>query len=410
MTETSQSLTYLKGKNVLIGVTGSIAAYKSAELVRQLKKAQVNVRVAMTENAKRFITPLTLQALSGFPVHDDLFDLEAEAAMGHIELARWADIILVAPASADFMVRLKDGHADDLLSTICLAAKAPVAIAPAMNQVMWHQEATQATVKALTERGFLIIGPALGSQACGEYGPGRMVEADEIVHEVDRFFRSGLLSGVTVLITAGPTHEAFDPIRYITNKSSGKMGYALAEAAKAAGANVILISGPVSLSAPERITIEHVISAREMHDCVMKHLKESDIFIGVAAVSDYRPEKVAPQKLHKGEDTLTLHLVKNPDIISEVAKSDHRPYVVGFAAETENVLAQGKKKLKMKQLDMIIINDVSSDKGMHADSNEVMVCYREHESFFPLESKTKLSKALIELIANDYHQIRQKND
>lgn len=407
MNQISQLHSSLKNKNILVGITGSIAAYKSADLVRKLREVGATVRVAMTENAKRFITPLTMQAVSGFPVHDDLFDLQAEAAMGHIELARWADLILIAPASADFLVRLLRGQANDLLSTICLAAKSQIVLAPAMNQVMWKNTITQENCRQLKEKGIEILGPGSGSQACGDVGPGRMLEPVEIVNEIKHFFENNLLAGLRVLLTAGPTHEQIDPVRFITNHSSGKMGYALALAAQEAGADVTLISGPVSIEKPNKVQVEFVGSAQEMHAAVMKQIQAYDIFIGVAAVSDYRCEEIASQKIHKKDETLTLKLVRNPDIITEVARVEKKPFIVGFAAETDQVIEQGKKKKAQKKLDMIIINDVSERKGMGQEENEVTVIYGNQEVFFPLATKTKLARALIELIAQVYQSKRK---
>lgn len=393
---------YLANKRILLGVTGSIAAYKSADLVRRLREAGAIVRVAMSENAKRFITPLTMQAVSGFPVHEELFDVHAEAAMGHIELARWADVVLVAPATADFMVRLANGNADDLLTTLCLATQAPIAIAPAMNQGMWKNTLTQENLQALKQKNVHIFGPAEGSQACGDVGMGRMLEPIHIVEKLSALFATGALAGVTVLVTAGPTHEAIDPVRFISNGSSGKMGYALAEAAREAGAYVTIISGPVSIPTPAHIECIPVVSAVEMHDAVMRKIADCDIFLAVAAVSDYRSEKIAEQKIHKDAAEVQLKLERNPDIVASVGQLANKPFIVGFAAETEDVIAQARAKRKRKNMDMIIANDVSS--GMGGDDNAVTVVSAADEVAIPSTSKRKLARQLIALIANEFNK------
>jgi len=390
---------FLANKQIVLGVTGSIAAYKSADLVRRLREAGADVRVVMTENAKRFITPLTMQAVSGYPIHEELFDLQAEAAMGHIELARWADLILIAPASADVMARLAHGHADDLLTTICLATDAPIAIAPAMNQRMWRATLTQQNQQALSEKNIHIFGPAEGQQACGDVGPGRMLEPEDILERVSALFSTKMLAGVRLVITAGPTHEAIDPIRFMTNGSSGKMGYALAEAAREAGAEVTLISGPVSLPTPANLNRISVLSAQEMYAEVMRKMPECDIFLGVAAVADYHCQTIAKQKIAKTEKNLTLRFERNPDIISSVAQLSPKPFVVGFAAETEDVLARAHEKRKRKQMDMIIANQVGVKMGMGCDDNAVTVITDGAETALPLMSKRKLATQLITMIA-----------
>lgn len=390
---------FLANKNILLGVTGSIAAYKSADLVRRLRDAGAVVRVAMTENAKRFITPLTMQAVSGHPVHDDLFDLTAEAAMGHIELARWADLILVAPATADFMARVSEGHADDLLTAVCLASRARVAIAPAMNQGMWHHTLTQHNLQVLQQKNIIVLGPASGGQACGDVGMGRMLEPTDIVEQASALFATGVLAGRKVVVTAGPTHEAIDPVRYIANYSSGKMGFALAQAAHEAGAQVTLITGPVQLPLPMHMLTIAVTSAAEMHAAVMQHIAESDIFMAVAAVADYRPHVVSSQKLHKTDERMTLQLERNIDIVSAVSQLPNKPFVVGFAAETENVIEQARAKRIRKNMDMIIANKVGDGCGMGTDDNAVTVITDESEVVLPLMSKQKLARELIELIA-----------
>lgn len=334
----------LTNKRILLGVSGSIAAYKAAELVRRLKDAGADVRVVLTSGGAEFVTPLTFQALSGNTVHTDLLDAEAEAAMGHIELARWADAVVVAPASANFISRLAQGRADDLLSAVCLATESTVAVVPAMNQQMWANEATQQNLKQLVERGIHQFGPAEGDQACGETGPGRMLEVEEVVSMAAELFETGSLTGLTVMVTAGPTQEDIDPVRYISNRSSGKMGYAVAQAAAEAGAKTILISGPTSLSTPPRVTRVDIKTAQQMHDAVMEHVNDSDIFISAAAVADYRVDEAAEQKIKKQKDDMELHLVRNPDVLAEVASLKDGPFTVGFAAETENLEGHAREK------------------------------------------------------------------
>lgn len=395
---------FLANKRILLGVTGSIAAYKSADLVRRLREAGASVRVVMTANATRFITPLTMQAVSGHPVHDDLFDREAEAAMGHIELARWADLILIAPASADIMARLARGEANDLLTTLCLATRGKIALAPAMNQAMWQHTLTQANIQVLRNHQVTVLCTAEGSQACGDIGFGRMLEPTQIVDEVKKLFMTGTMNGLTVLITAGPTQEALDPVRYLSNGSSGKMGYALAEAAREAGAHVKLISGPVSLPAPEGVDMQAVVSAQAMHDAVMHAVTDCDIFLAVAAVSDYRAKMPATQKMHKQEAELNVTLERTPDIVANVAKLANKPFIVGFAAETENVIEQAKAKRQRKNIDMIIANQVGEKVGMGSDENQVTLITANHEVALPLQPKTKLARELIEYIAQQFKQ------
>ncbi|MHB1946538.1 MAG: bifunctional phosphopantothenoylcysteine decarboxylase/phosphopantothenate--cysteine ligase CoaBC [Gammaproteobacteria bacterium] len=390
---------YLVNKQIILGVTGGIAAYKSADLVRRLREAGADVRVVMTAHAKEFITPLTMQAVSGNPVHDELFDLKAEAAMGHIELARWADAIVIAPATADFMARLLNGEANDLLTTLCIAAKAPLVLAPAMNQAMWKNTLTQRNAQALQEKGVHLFGPSEGSQACGDVGPGRMLEPLEIVARLENIFSNQAFSGKHIVITAGPTRENIDPVRYISNASSGKMGYALAEAAVEAGACVTLISGPVNLAKPARIKMIDVVSAQEMLDAVMDEMKDCDIFISVAAVADYRCKQIATQKIAKTAGTLTLELERNPDIVASVAKLSPRPIVIGFAAETHDVLNKAKAKLVNKKLDMIIANQVDSGLGIGCDENAVTVLWKDGQQEFHLMSKHKLARNLIAFIS-----------
>ncbi|WP_408608914.1 bifunctional phosphopantothenoylcysteine decarboxylase/phosphopantothenate--cysteine ligase CoaBC [Aquicella siphonis] len=393
---------FLVGKRVLLGVTGSIAAYKSPEIIRRLREAGAEVRVAMTENAKRFITPLTLQAVSGNPLHEALFDARAEAAMGHIELARWADAVLIAPATADFMARLAHGLADDLLTTLCLATQAPVALAPAMNQGMWKHLLTQENLRALQQKQVCIIGPGNGSQACGDVGPGRMAEPEIILEQLSAVFATAALAGLKVLVTAGPTHEAIDPVRFLTNGSSGKMGYALAEAAREAGAAVTLISGPVSLPKPGHMDCMSVTTAQEMYDAVMRKIPDCDIFLSVAAVGDYRCKKVHEQKIHKNQDAMTLELVRNPDIVASVGQLSPRPFIVGFAAETEHVIEQAQAKRERKGMDMIVANQVGRGAGMGADENEVTVIGKSR-IHLPSMPKGPLARQLIMMIAKEYH-------
>lgn len=391
----------LANKQILLGVTGGIAAYKSADLVRRLQDAGASVQVVMTPAAQEFITPLTLQALSGNPVHTQLLDPEAEAGMGHIQLARWADLVLIAPASADFMARLTQGMGNDLLTSICLATAAPIALAPAMNQGMWRNQATQANLDLLIERKIHIFGPADGGQACGDIGPGRMLEPLQLVDATASLFATGSLAGKTLVITAGPTREAIDPVRYLSNHSSGKMGYALAEAAAEAGAKTILISGPTQLKTPPRVQRIDVTSAQQMFDASMAAADSCDVFIAAAAVADYRPAQVAPQKLKKGADeSITLTLVKNPDIVASVAALPKRPFTVGFAAESENLLDYGRAKLVLKKLDLVIANNISDSRiGFNSDDNAVTVIDEHSNHELSQRSKQQLARELIALIA-----------
>lgn len=394
----------LANKRILLGVTGGIAAYKSADLVRRLREAGAEVRVAMTRAAGEFITPLTLQAVSGHPVHQALLDTEAEAGMGHIELARWADAVLVAPASADFLARLVLGRADDLLSALCLATAAPLAVAPAMNQQMWQNPATQANLARLRERGMHIFGPGSGSQACGEVGPGRMLEPVDLARLAADLFETGELDSVRVLITAGPTWEAIDPVRGITNRSSGKMGYAVAAAAAEAGARVVLVSGPTALPDPDRVRTVRVVDAQQMHDAVMSEIDAADVFIGVAAVADYRPVEAAPRKIKKEAERVTLELVRNPDILADVASRRPHVYRVGFAAETEELEARARAKLEAKGLDLVAANLVGQPgSGFEADTNALLLVDRSGATELPQAPKTTLARTLIHEIAQRYH-------
>ncbi len=396
----------LANKRILLGVTGGIAAYKSAEIIRRLQDAGATVQVVMTRAATEFITPLTLQALSGNPVHLELLDTEAEAAMGHIQLSRWADAVLIAPASADFIAKLATGQGDDLLSTLCLACRSPLAIAPAMNQGMWRNAATQANLERLRGRGVHIFGPTEGSQACGDVGPGRMSEPDDIAELTAGLFETGSLAGKKVVITAGPTREAIDPVRYISNHSSGKMGYALAEAAAEAGAETVLISGPVNLTAPDRVRIIPVTSAQEMYQAALEEADGCQLFIASAAVADYRPVQTAEQKIKKDAERMTIELVKNPDIVSAVAALPTRPFTVGFAAETGNLENYARGKLERKNLDLVIANDVSDRTiGFNSDDNEVLVVELKGSEAIPKINKSILARQLIakiaEMISND---------
>jgi len=393
----------LVNKRVLVGITGGIAAYKGAELVRRLKEAGAEVRVAMTGAATQFITQLTLQALSGRPVHLDLLDPMEEGAMGHITLARWADVIVVAPATADFMAKLAHGRADDLLSTLCLASTAPLLLAPAMNTAMWQHPATQANAELLRRRGVHFIGPAAGEQACGEVGPGRMVEPPAITAAVAGLFMRGELQGLRVMVTAGPTREAIDPVRYISNRSSGKMGYAIAEAAAEAGAHVVLVSGPTALPSPPRVERVSVENAAEMREAVMTRIHNCDIFIGAAAVADYTAAAAA-QKIKKHGAHLTLELSRTDDIVAAVAAASPRPYTVAFAAETEDLLARARQKLVAKRLDLVAANWVGqAGMGFDSDDNALTLVWTDGSVEWPLASKTDLARRLISFIAERYH-------
>jgi len=390
----------LSNKRVIVGVSGGIAAYKSAELVRRLQDAGAEVRVVMTPGAEEFIRPLTLQALSGHPVHADLLDPEAEAGMGHIELARWADLVLIAPATADFIATMVHGRANSLLNAVYLATPAMVAVAPAMNQGMWSHPATTANMELLSQRQVKIFGPDNGIQACGDIGPGRMQQPDILVEQVAACFASQQLSGMKMVITAGPTREAIDPVRYISNHSSGKMGYALAEAAIEAGAEVTLISGPVNLQPPERCTLIPVISAADMHSATMSACANADILIAAAAVADYRPVTVATQKIKKHADAMTLEMEKNPDIVSAAATKYDDLFVVGFAAETQDVESYARGKLERKNLDAIVANDVSrSDVGFNSDNNEAWWISADTNKAFSIRSKTQLARDIVAAIA-----------
>jgi len=387
----------LTNKRILLGITGGIAAYKCAELTRLLIKAGAEVRVAMTKAATEFITPLTMQALSGQRVHLDLLDIDAEAAMGHIELARWADLVLIAPATADFIARISHGQANDILSTMVLATSAKIAVAPAMNQAMWADDSTTTNLNTLVDRGYHIFGPAEGEQACGDVGPGRMLEPAQLVELSSSLFESGLLAGKNIVITGGPTREAIDPVRYISNHSSGKMAYALAAEAVAAGAKVTLISGPVNLATPDSVHRIDVVSAAQMLDATLEHMSDCDVFIGVAAVADYRPAEVEVQKIKKSDEQMQITLIKNPDIISEVAKLERKPFVVGFAAETNDIVSNGKDKLTRKNLDMLFANNATET--FNSDSISVTALTKTSESELSAGNKNVVARNMLQLIA-----------
>ena len=394
----------LIGKRIVLGVTGGISAYKAAFLVRLLRKNGANVRVVMTQSATKFVTPLTFQALSAKPVHTELLDLNTETAMGHIELAKWADLILIAPASANFIARYANGFAEDLLSTLCLATDSPVIIAPAMNQQMWRNQATQENLERINARGITVVGPTAGVQACGDDGPGRMLEPEEIVVHTANIFQTNILAGSRLLVTAGPTREAIDPVRFLSNRSSGRMGYAVATAAAEAGADVTLISGPVDLAAIGIEKVIHVTSAEEMQESVMQRINNIDIFISVAAVADYRAQKISEQKIKKSDDTYELIMKKNPDILAEVSALYDAPFTVGFAAETENLELNAQTKLHLKNLDMIAANQVDKKLGIDCDENALTIFWKTGCEKLPLAPKNKLARSLIKLIALQYNE------
>jgi phosphopantothenoylcysteine decarboxylase / phosphopantothenate---cysteine ligase len=402
----------LTGKKVLLGVTGGIAAYKAPDLVRRLREQGADVRVVLTASAGRLVTPVTFQAVSGHPVRSGLWDEAAEAAMGHIELARWADLVLIAPATADFLARLAVGMADDLLTTLCLATDAPLAVAPAMNRLMWANPVTQENVHRLTARGVTLLGPGAGDQACGETGEGRMLEPREIVAALapGTGAAEGVLAGQKLLITAGPTREALDPVRYLTNRSSGKMGYAVAAAAARAGAEVVLVSGPVHLAPPPGVRVVEVETAAQMRDAVQAELPGAAAFVAAAAVADYRPAHPAPHKLKKHAGEMVVELVRNPDILAEVAAASPRPFVVGFAAETQDVEENARLKLERKSLDMIAANKVGSDCGFDRDENALLVLWDGGRQDLGCGTKAELADRLIGLIAERMRAGHQAQD
>ena len=389
---------------VLLGVTGSIAAYKSPDIVRRLKDQGAEVRVVLTASAEKLVSPTVFQAVSGETVRGDIWDEQAEAAMGHIELAKWADLFLIAPATANVIAQLAAGSADNLLTTICLATEAPVVLAPSMNQAMWNDAATQANCDILRKRNIKLIGPDEGSQACGDVGPGRMSEPADIVSRLSRGGKSGPLEGLRVMVTAGPTREAIDPVRFVSNRSSGKMGFAVARAAADAGAEVTLVAGPVSLPTPPQVERIDVENTQQMVDAAMADIGEMDIYIGAAAISDYRPQHAASQKIKKSADTFVLEMVKSPDLLATIAALEDGPFAVGFAAETEKLEKHAIDKLNRKQLDMIIANLVGEKLCFDADDNEVVILWQGGRQPLPRSSKPELARQLVEVIASRYRQ------
>lgn len=398
----------LNKKNILLGISGGIAAYKSAELVRRLRDCGADVRVVMTPAACEFVRPLTFQALSANPVHIDLLDTEAEAAMGHIELARWADVILIAPATANTLAKLSYGLADNLLTTLGLACKAPIAVAPAMNQAMWSAAASQHNIEILQQRGVHVFGPATGEQACGDIGEGRMQEVADLIDNLSGLFTSQPLAGVNIMITAGPTYEAIDPVRFIGNRSSGKMGYAIAEAAAEAGASVTLVSGPTALACPSRVHLISVESATQMHHSVLDNISTQDIFIATAAVADYRPAQVHDQKIKKTDEELHIHLQRNVDILAEVANMKPGPFCVGFAAETQDLEKHARDKMQRKKLAMIAANQVADalvrgeDIGFNSEYNALEVFWPDGHISLARAKKAQIARQLLALITEHY--------
>ncbi|MGI9290300.1 MAG: bifunctional phosphopantothenoylcysteine decarboxylase/phosphopantothenate--cysteine ligase CoaBC [Gammaproteobacteria bacterium] len=392
----------LQGKKVLLGVTGSIAAYKSPDIVRRLKEQGADVRVVLTASAEKLVSPTVFQAVSGETVRGDIWDEQAEAAMGHIELAKWADQILIAPATANVMAQLANGTAENLLTTICLASDAPVALAPSMNQAMWRDAATQANCDILRKRNMQFIGPDEGEQACGDVGPGRMTEPAAIVSCLTRGGHSGPFEGLKILVSAGPTREAIDPVRFVSNRSSGKMGFAVAKAAADAGADVTLLAGPVNLPTPpgvERIDVE---TTQQMVDAAMACVDNMDIYIGSAAISDYRPAEVAGQKIKKKSDTFTLEMVKSPDLLAMIAALENGPFTCGFAAETEKLVEHATDKLNRKKLNMIVANLVGEKLCFDADDNEAIVIWEGGNHPLPKLAKQELARQLVDVIAARY--------
>jgi len=396
----NHTLKTLNNKRVLLGISAGIAAYKTPDLVRKLTELGAEVQVIMSKNSDQFVAPLALQAVSGHAVHNYAMTAESESGMGHIDLARWADVVLIAPATANIIARLCQGNADELLTTVCVATEAPIAVAPAMNQQMWQNAATIANMQLLNERGTLILGPDSGEQACGEVGLGRMLQPEDIAAQLGQSFQTASLAGKSVMITAGPTWEALDPVRGITNHSSGLMGYALAQAAIEAGATVTLVSGPTHIPQPERANTVNVRSAAEMHEAVMQDIAEQDIFIGVAAVADYRPVNEAGQKIKKNDDEMTIRLVKNPDILADVGARKNKPFCVGFAAETNDVIDYARGKLERKNLDLIAANKVGgSQTGFGTPDNAITLISKEDVIELPRARKTALARSLVEHIA-----------
>jgi phosphopantothenoylcysteine decarboxylase/phosphopantothenate--cysteine ligase len=394
--------TPLDGKKIVLGVTGSIAAYKAADLVRLLIKEGAEVKVVMTQAASEFITPLTMQTLSGSPVAMTLLDADEESTMGHIQLARWADWVLIAPASANTLAGLAHGRTEDLLTALCLATTAPIAVAPAMNNKMWSNEATQNNLATIADRGVLVLGPATGEQACGENGEGRLLEPEQLITELLHLILPTKLSGKRVVVTAGPTHEPIDPVRFIGNRSSGKMGFAIATAAAQAGAEVILITGPVALATPPEVQRVDVETAQQMFEAIEK-IEQIDIFIGCAAVADYRPEQYSESKLKKAVETQrAIQVTENKDIIAAVAQRQVKPFIVGFAAETDDIINYAKDKMERKQLDMIAANLVGKGLGFGVDTNTLYVFWQQGEALLPLALKSHLARDLMRLIIDRY--------
>lgn len=394
----------LSNKRVLLGISAGIAAYKTPDLVRKLTELGAEVQIIMSKNSDQFVAPLALQAVSGHSVHDHAMTAESESGMGHIDLARWADVVLIAPATANIIARLCQGNADELLTTICVATEAPIAVAPAMNQQMWQNQATIANMQLLDQRGVLILGPDSGEQACGEVGPGRMLQPEDIAARLGQSFETGSLTGKSVMITAGPTWEALDPVRGITNHSSGLMGYAIAQAAIEAGAKVTLVSGPTHIEKPERANTIDVLSAANMHAAVMDNIAEQDIFIGVAAVADYRPVDEADQKIKKNDDEMTIRLVKNPDILADVAARKDKPFCVGFAAETNKVIDYARGKLERKNLDLIAANKVGGcETGFGTPDNAITLISKDDVIELPRANKSALARNLVSHIAKHFN-------
>jgi len=391
---------------VLLGVTGSIAAYKSPDIVRRLKDQGAEVRVVLTASAEKLVSPTVFQAVSGEPVRGDIWDEKAEAAMGHIELAKWADLILIAPATANLIAQLAAGSAENLLTTICLASEAPLTLAPSMNQAMWRDAATQANCDVLRKRNVMLIGPDDGEQACGDVGPGRMSEPADIVSRLVRGGKSGPFEGLRIMVSAGPTREAIDPVRFVSNRSSGKMGFALAKAAADAGAEVTLIAGPVNLATPPRVERIDVETTQQMCDEALARVGSMDIYIGAAAISDYRPRQAAVQKIKKSADTFTLEMVKSPDLLALVAALDKGPFTVGFAAETEQLEQHATDKLNRKKLNMIVANLVGEKLCFDADDNEVIVLWQDGRQALPKLSKQELARQLVDIVATRYRLVR----
>lgn len=394
----------IEGRRVLLGVTGSIAAYKSPDIVRRLKEQGAEVRVVLTASAEKLVSPTVFQAVSGEAVRGDIWDEKAEAAMGHIELAKWADLILIAPATANLVAQLAAGSAENLLTTICLASEAPLTIAPSMNQAMWRDAATQNNCEVLRKRNITFIGPDDGEQACGDTGPGRMSEPADIVNRLARGGMAGRLEGLRIMVSAGPTREAIDPVRFISNRSSGKMGFAVARAAADAGAKVTLIAGPVNLPTPPGVERVDVETTQQMCDAALERVIGMDIYIGAAAISDYRPVQVATQKIKKTADTFVLEMLRSPDLLATIAGLDDCPFTVGFAAETENLEQHATDKLKRKKLDMIVANLVGENLCFDADDNEAVVLWQDGRQPLPRASKQELARQLIEVIASRYRQ------